>query len=240
MQEQRSFAIQSLIISLIFNTVLLGVIYFLAPTIFQDSTQMVTILSAGGVITLGLWLLNLFVGRRLIGEAATEAHAAATIEAKAEIEKAAQAAAEVAKAQKPVEPPKPPPVAPPEASAIQILSILQRKGRLIDFLQEDLTAYEDAQIGAAVRTIHEGCKEALAESLTIEPIYSETEGSRVTVESGFDANTLRLTGNVTGAPPFTGALQHRGWRVTDVNLPKQVADKGKDKVLAPAEVEIGG
>lgn len=229
MQEQRSFAIQSLIISLIFNTVLLGVIYFLAPTIFQDSTQMVTILSAGGVITLGLWLLNLFVGRR---EAATEAHAAATIEAKAEIEKAAQAAAEVAKAQKPVEP--------PEASAIQILSILQRKGRLIGFLQEDLTAYEDAQIGAAVRTIHEGCKEALAESLTIEPIYSETEGSRVTVESGFDANTVRLTGNVTGAPPFTGALQHRGWRVTDVNLPKQVADKGKDKVLAPAEVEIGG
>lgn len=232
MQEQRSFAIQSLIITFVLNVVLLGAIYFLAPAIFQDSNQIVVIFGVGGVITLLLWLLNLFVGRRLIREAATEAHTTAAIEAKAEIEKATQAAAE---------PPKPPPpVAPPAASAIQILSILQRKGRLIDFLQEDLSAYEDAQIGAAVRTIHEGCKEALAESLTIEPIFSEAEGSRVSVNSGFDANTVRLTGNVAGSPPFTGALQHRGWRVTDVNLPKQIAGKGEEKVLAPAEIEVGG
>jgi hypothetical protein len=117
-----------------------------------------------------------------------------------------------------------------------MLAILQRKGRLIDFLQENLSGYDDAQIGAAVRTIHAGCREALLEHVTLEPIYSENEGSQVTVDAGFDANAVRLVGNVTGEPPFRGTLVHRGWRVAKLALPRQTSDK--EKVIAPAEVEI--
>jgi hypothetical protein len=133
--------------------------------------------------------------------------------------------------------PAPPPAPPSDAAAIQILSILQRKGRLIDFLQENLSAYDDAQIGAAVRNIHAESKAALAEHVTLEPIYTDAEGSAVTVQPGFDANAVRLVGNVTGEPPFRGTLVHRGWRVAKIDLPKQTSDK--EKVIAPAEVEIG-
>lgn len=127
---------------------------------------------------------------------------------------------------------------PYEASAVQILSILQRKGRLIDFLQEDISAFGDAQIGAAVRTIHEGCKDALAEYVTLEPVMADAEGSSVTVEQGFDARAIRLSGNVTGAPPFTGTLRHRGWRVAKIDLPERLT-ADESQVVAAAEVEIG-
>ncbi len=139
----------------------------------------------------------------------------------------------------PVVAPEPAPLPPPsDAPAIQMLSILQRKGRLIDFLQEDLSLYEDAQIGAAVRTIHEGCKQALKEYVTIEPIFSEQEGSQVTLDAGFDAHAVRLTGNIAGDPPFRGALRHRGWRVAKIDLPERVGDQNKEKILAAAEVEL--
>lgn len=135
--------------------------------------------------------------------------------------------------------PKPAALPPPsDAPALQMLSILQRKGRLIDFLQEDLSLYDDAQIGAAVRPIHEGCKEALSEYVTLEPIFTEAEGSPVTLEAGFDAHAVRLTGNIAGDPPFKGALRHRGWRVARIDLPERVGDQHKEKILAAAEVEL--
>ena len=95
-----------------------------------------------------------------------------------------------------------------------MLAILQRQGRLIDFLQEDLAPFEDAQIGAAVRSVHAGCKQALDEHIQLEAIYPEAEGSVVSVPSGFDAYAIRLSGNVSGEPPFTGTLRHRGWRAS--------------------------
>lgn len=125
----------------------------------------------------------------------------------------------------------------PEA-AVQILSIMQRQGRLIDFLQEDLSAYNDAQIGAAVRNIHDGCKAALDEHLELKPIYSEEEGSPVQVPPGFDSQAVRLTGHVVGDPPFRGVLRHRGWRVDKIELPKPMQEKKEKWVLAPAEVEV--
>jgi hypothetical protein len=121
---------------------------------------------------------------------------------------------------------------------VQLLSLLQRKGRLIDFLQEDLRAYDDAQIGAAVRTVHEGCREALAEHFELEPIFPADEGSPVTIEQGFDAHAIRLTGTVTGNPPFKGFLRHRGWRIKNVDLPALTAGHGQELIVAPAEVEL--
>lgn len=124
-----------------------------------------------------------------------------------------------------------------DEKAVQVLSLLQKKGRLIDFLQEDITAYEDGQIGAAVRNIHKGCKEAIEEYITVEPIMEESEGSDMSVEEGFDPSVIRLTGNVTGTPPFKGVLRHSGWRVSSSSLPA-LPDNQDLSVIEPAEVEM--
>ncbi len=133
-----------------------------------------------------------------------------------------------------------PPPAPPKPTtdaAVQLLSLFQREGRLVDFLREDIQPYDDAQIGAAVRTIHQSCRAVLTEHLTLEPVLSGSEGDNITVQKDFDPSAIRLTGNVTGEPPFHGALRHAGWRASKVKLPAQPA--GQDpQIVAPAEVEI--
>jgi hypothetical protein len=126
----------------------------------------------------------------------------------------------------------------PEGPDLRVLAVLQRDGRLIDFLQEDIDPYTDAQIGAAVRDIHRGCRKALREYLTVEPVLNAPEGQSVTVPSGFDPATIRLTGNVSGNPPFQGVLKHPGWRVKTVHLPALPGARNEASVLAPAEVEI--
>ena len=135
---------------------------------------------------------------------------------------------------------KPKPVsesAPSPEAALQILRALQREGRLVDFLLEDLAGYDDSQIGAAVRSIHTGCNEVLKDYMQIKPVYEEKEGSTVTIPAGFDAGAIRLTGNVKGDPPFRGVLRHHGWKVERVRLP-QMAEQAGHWILAPAEVEI--
>jgi hypothetical protein len=122
-------------------------------------------------------------------------------------------------------------------SALQLLGLLQQEGRLVDFLEEDVAQYSDEEIGAAVRVVHEGCRKALHEHLTLLPIRQEAEGVSITLEQGFDASALRPTGNLVGEPPFTGTLAHRGWRVTEVRLPK-LANNHDVHVIAPAEVEL--
>ena len=147
-----------------------------------------------------------------------------------------------APASAPVAAPAPAPAAAPlrEATpeaALQLLSLFQREARLIDFTQENLSGYSDADIGAAARVVHEGCSKVLREHFTIDAVRSEAEGSRVTLPEGFDASAVRLTGNVVGKAPFTGTLSHRGWRASSVRLPK-LAEAHDAKVLAPAEVEL--
>lgn len=122
-------------------------------------------------------------------------------------------------------------------AALQLLGLLQREARLIDFTQENLSGYADADIGAAARVVHEGCAKVLREHFTIEPVRAESEGSRIVLGEGFDAGAIRLTGNVVGKPPFRGSLSHRGWRATGTRLPK-LADSHDASVLAPAEVEL--
>ena len=126
----------------------------------------------------------------------------------------------------------------PAGPDLRILAVLQRDGRLVDFLQEDIDPYTDAQIGAAVRDIHRGCRKALRDYLTVEPILGGPEDSPVTVAADFDPAEIRLTGNVQGSPPFRGALKHHGWRVKSVQLPVLPSSRGESSVLAPAEVEV--
>lgn len=126
---------------------------------------------------------------------------------------------------------------PSEASALQLLGLLQREARFIDFIEEDVALYGDADIGAAARVVHEGCRKVLREHFSLEPVRSESEGSRITLAAGFDATQVRVTGNVVGQPPFVGSLSHRGWRVTDTRLPRQ-SDSHNHAIVAQAEVEL--
>jgi len=164
--------------------------------------------AVGGVLTLILWLLVFSLGRRLSRQVPVETVPSKVSEGR-----------------------------PSPEAAVQMLAALQREGRLIDFLQEDLSSYEDSQIGAAVRNIHTGCKEALKEHMEIRPVLVEKEGAAVTIPPGFDARAIRLTGNVTGDPPFRGILRHRGWQVEQIRLP-QWGEEKNHWILAPAEVEI--
>ncbi len=122
-------------------------------------------------------------------------------------------------------------------AALQLLALLQREGRFVDFLEEDVASFDDAQIGAAARVVHEGCRKALREHVPLEPVRTEEEGSRVKIAKGFDAAAIRLTGNVSGEPPYTGTLAHRGWRAREVTLPK-LAEGHDARVVAPAEIEL--
>jgi len=126
----------------------------------------------------------------------------------------------------------------PSGPDLRVLAVLQRDGRLVDFLEEDIDAYADAQVGAAVRDIHRGCRKALHDYLTIEPILDGPEESPVRVPADFDPAAIRLIGNVDGAAPFQGVLKHHGWRVRSVRLPVLPVAKDDTSVLSPAEVEI--
>ena len=126
----------------------------------------------------------------------------------------------------------------PAGPDLRVLAVLQRDGRLVDFLQEDIDPYTDAQIGASVREIHRGCRKALRDYLTVTPILPGEDESSVTVPPDFDPASIRLTGNVQGSPPFRGVLKHHGWRVEAVHLPALPGARDDSSVLAPAEVEI--
>lgn len=122
-------------------------------------------------------------------------------------------------------------------AALQLLALLQREGRLVDFLEEDVASFSDADIGAAARVVHSGCRKALREHVKLEPVRAEEEGAKVTVPESANPNEVKLTGNVQGKGPHTGVLRHRGWRAIDVSLPTAVA--GHDaRVVAQAEVEL--
>jgi hypothetical protein len=121
--------------------------------------------------------------------------------------------------------------------AVQILALLQRDGRLCDFLEEDVSSYPDGQLGAAVRNIHSSCRQVLDRYLKLEPVLHSDEDHPVTVPAGFDPAAIKLVGNVSGEPPIRGLLRHRGWRVSKVTLPSLPHGMGRS-IVAPAEVEV--
>jgi hypothetical protein len=125
----------------------------------------------------------------------------------------------------------------PDDGAVQLLSVLQREGRLVDFLMEDLGTYSDAQVGAAVRDVHGNCRRALAGAFALEPILEGVEEATVSVPAGFDPASIKLVGRVVGSGPFRGVLRHRGWRSSHVQLPALGAPEGR-QIVAPAEVEV--
>jgi hypothetical protein len=135
------------------------------------------------------------------------------------------------------EPPKPQVPPKPSAEPLRLLAMLQKEGRLLDFLLEEIRAYSDADIGAAVREIHDKSRSTIQKYLVLEPVLAQAEQEEVTVPTGFDPSAIRLTGNVTGQPPFKGTLRHAGWRCKEIKLAPPPS--GQDEfVLMPAEVEL--
>ncbi len=135
-------------------------------------------------------------------------------------------------------PPAPPPAPPkPSGEPLRLLTILQSEARLLDFLMEDFTGASDAQVGAGVKEIHKKAAAALKKYLVVEPVLAGADGERVTVPRGFDPSAVRVIGNVTGEPPYTGELQHPGWRVKEIKLPTTA--EGQDPfIVQPAEVQV--
>jgi len=125
--------------------------------------------------------------------------------------------------------------------AVQMLALLQREGRFVDFVREDVAAYSDAQIGAAVRDIHAGCRRALDRYMTLQAVVAGREGDAVTIgaDQPFDPTSFHLVGNVTGQPPFRGTLLHAGWRVSQAQLPPLPSEGTAGRsIVAPAQIEV--
>jgi hypothetical protein len=133
------------------------------------------------------------------------------------------------------------PVVPPRPArneALNLLALLQREARLVDFLKEDIAGYGNDQIGAAVRDVHRDASAVLERVFALRPVMTDAEGASVQVPAGADAGRVRLVGNVTGQPPYRGALRHAGWEATKVELPQWTSSDACARVVAPAEVEL--
>lgn len=122
-------------------------------------------------------------------------------------------------------------------AASQLLSLLQKEARFIDFIEEDISQHSDNDVGVVARVVHAGCVKVINENFNLNPVRQEPENSAITLHSGFDANSISLTGNIMGKPPFTGTLVHKGWQVSEIRLPK-ITEGHNVNIIAPAEVEL--
>ncbi|WP_020561601.1 DUF2760 domain-containing protein [Methylosarcina fibrata] len=192
---------------------------------------------AGAVLLLALMLIIVLLAM-VIGLSRSRKKAAAMpVPAPEPVVKVVEKIVEVEKL---VPAPAPEPVILKEATpdaALQLLGLLQSQARFIDFIKEDLAGFSDADIGIAARVVHEGCNKTINEHFTLAPVRTEQEGGKISLPKGFDAASVRLTGNIVGEPPFTGTLVHKGWQVTSVRLPK-LTQGHNASIIAPAEVEL--
>lgn len=134
----------------------------------------------------------------------------------------------------------PAPVDPATRSdALTLLATLQREARLLDFVLEPLDGFDDAQVGAAARDVHRDTRAVVERIFAPVALRTEDEGSEVVVPATADPSAFKLTGPVSGEPPYRGVLQHHGWKATACNMPTWTGDAKVAMALAPAEVELG-
>ena len=203
----------SLAIAAIFLVLLNGLLLVPATSAYR-----IPIASVAFLLTLVMLILSLAAGRK---SATTPAPvlAAAPAPAPAAIPPPAAAANQA------------------EAEVVAFFALLQEKGRFVDFLMEDITSYDDAQVGAAARVIHQGCRQVLQEHFNVSAISESEEGSQVTVPAGYAGDQFRIVGKLSGDPPFTGTLIHKGWKTEFVRLPR-IAKTERLPPIAPAEIEL--
>jgi hypothetical protein len=122
------------------------------------------------------------------------------------------------------------------APARMLLRLFQRDGRFVDFLQQDITSFADADVGAAARVVHEGCRRVLRSHAKVSHVRTEAEGTKLTLDATA-AEQVKLVGQVSGKPPYAGVLRHAGWRIDDFSLPVSVGERDA-ALLAEPEVEL--
>jgi hypothetical protein len=152
----------------------------------------------------------------------------------------ATAAAPLPETEPAATPPAPAPEPPQAGEALVLLSLLQEKGRFLDFVMEDITAFQDAQVAAASRVVHQGCSAVIREHLDISPVHAGKEGDRITVDTVAEPDRYRLVGKILGQPPFSGVVIHRGWKTSRMSLPRftRPVDATGPNTITPVEVEV--
>jgi hypothetical protein len=126
-----------------------------------------------------------------------------------------------------------------DAEIVSFLAMLQARGRLVDFLMDDINTYDDPQVGAAARVVHAGCKAVILEHFQISPVRAEREGATVQIATGYVPDEYRLVGKISGPAPFSGVLVHHGWKTDTVKLPRVLRNSANRlPTIAPAEVEL--
>jgi hypothetical protein len=133
--------------------------------------------------------------------------------------------------------PKAPPPERLHASGLLLLNSLQREGRLVDFLEQDVSGFSDEDVGAAARVVHTGCRKIVKQYFELEPATNHSEGAPIIIPQGFDSQRFRLTGNVVGNPPYKGTLKHHGWIAKETRMPA-LSEAIDPRVVAAAEVEL--
>lgn len=129
-----------------------------------------------------------------------------------------------------------------DAAVVQFIARLQEKGRFLDFIMDDIAAYDNESVGAAARIVHQGCCDVMHDSFTIETIFPGEEMEEITLADNYDSHLFRLVGNVPENAPYEGHVLHRGWKTTRVNLAQVVNTEEHIEtarsIMAPADVEI--
>ena len=120
---------------------------------------------------------------------------------------------------------------------IFLLSLFQKQGRLVDFLQQDIASFSNAEVGEAARVVHDGCARILGDYFTMEAIRTEEEGALVNVDADYNLSEIKLTGNLRGSAPYRGELLHHGWKISDQHPPEQLDPKAR-LIVQPAEIEV--
>jgi hypothetical protein len=131
------------------------------------------------------------------------------------------------------------PARPERSEAVSLLAALQREARFVDFIQEPIDAFSDAQVGAAVREIHRGCGEVIQRMFAPSAIVEQEEGSSVEV-SDPASGKFRLVGNVAQqqSGSITGQLAHHGWQTTKCEVPQWTGGQDGITVIAAAEIQV--
>jgi len=140
--------------------------------------------------------------------------------------------------EKPKPVPRPPKPSAVRSEAVTLLATLQREARFVDFIQEPLAGYSDAQVGAAARDVHRDCAAVIDRLFALKPLVDKSEGAEIELPAGFDAGRFRLVGNVAGEPPFCGRLVHHGWEASKCELAVWSGSEGASRVVAPSEIEL--
>ena len=130
------------------------------------------------------------------------------------------------------------PARPRRSEAISLLAVLQREGRLVDFLQQPLAGFSDAEIGAVVREVHRDSARALDRLFGLVPAIPKAEWDVMELAAGFDASRFKLTGQISGGAPYRGAVAHHGWQATRCEIPTWSGSDETLLVVATAEFEV--